>query len=107
MKFKVKGKEVLAGNTKLMNKENIKFEALDIVGTMVHIAIDKEYVGYIVISDEVKEDSKEAIKSLKEVGVKKTVVLTGDAKAVGEKVASFLVWKKYRLNFFQTKRLRN
>ncbi len=90
IKVKVKDKEVLAGNAKLMNKEHIKFEALDIVGTVVHIAIDKKYEGYILISDEVKEDSKEAIKNLKKVGVRKTVMLTGDAKAVGEKVANYL-----------------
>ena len=90
IKVKVKGREVLAGNAKLMTKENIKIETLDLVGTVVHMAIDKEYAGYIVISDEVKDDSKEAIKKLKEAGVKKTVMLTGDARAVGEKVASSL-----------------
>ncbi|QAA32790.1 heavy metal translocating P-type ATPase [Clostridium manihotivorum] len=90
IKVNVKGREVLAGNVKLMNKENIRFETLDLVGTVVHMAIDKEYAGYIVISDEVKDDSKEAIKNLKEVGVKKTVMLTGDAKSVGEKVANLL-----------------
>ncbi|OLS03571.1 HAD-IC family P-type ATPase [Tissierella creatinophila] len=73
-----------------MNKENIKFEILDLVGTVVHIAIDKEYDGYIVISDEVKEDSKKAINKLKEIVVKKTVMLTGDAISVGEKVGEFL-----------------
>ncbi len=90
IKVKVKNKEVLAGNTKLMNKENIKFETSEAAGTVVHIAIDKEYAGYIIISDEVKEDSKEAIRNLKEIGVKKTVMLTGDAKSVGEKIATFL-----------------
>ncbi|WP_315672209.1 heavy metal translocating P-type ATPase [Clostridium sp. 19966] len=90
IKVKVKNKEVLAGNTKLMNKENIKFETSEAAGTIVHIAIDKEYAGYIIISDEVKEDSKEAIRNLKEIGVKKTVMLTGDAKSVGEKIATFL-----------------
>jgi Cd2+/Zn2+-exporting ATPase len=90
IKVKVKGKEVLAGNVKLMNKENIKIDELDIVGTVVYIAIDKEYAGYIIISDEVKDDSKDAIKNLKTIGIKKTVMLTGDAKAVGEKVAGSL-----------------
>lgn len=56
IKVKVKGKEVLAGNVKLMNKENIKFNLLDASGTVVHIAINNEYAGYIIISDEVKED---------------------------------------------------
>lgn len=90
IKVKVKGKEILAGNIKLMNKENIKFETPEIVGTVVHIAIDKEYAGYIIISDEVKEDSKKAIKNLKEIGVKKIVMLTGDAESVGQNVAKIL-----------------
>jgi Cd2+/Zn2+-exporting ATPase len=90
IKVKVKNKEILAGNAKLMNKENIKFEASEAAGTVVHIAIDKEYAGYIIISDEVKEDSKESIRNLKEIGVKKAVMLTGDAKSVGENIATFL-----------------
>lgn len=82
----VNGKEILAGNAKLMNKEHIAFEQKDVVGTLVHVAIDKQYGGYIVISDEVKEDSARAIQKLKELGIKKTVMLTGDAKSVGEAV---------------------
>ena len=86
IKLMKKGKEVLAGNAKLMKKENISYSEFQSVGTVVHLAVDKEYAGYIVISDEVKEDSAKAIQSLKALGVKKTVMLTGDAKAVGEKV---------------------
>ncbi len=86
----VLGKEVLAGNYKLMNKENISYAQVETIGTVVHIAVDKEYAGYIVISDEVKEDSAKAIKALKEIGVKKTVMLTGDNKVVGTKVAKQL-----------------
>jgi Cd2+/Zn2+-exporting ATPase len=82
--------EILAGNAKLMKKEEIDFEQPDAVGTLIHIAINRSYAGYIVISDEVKEDSKEAIRSLKELGIKKTVMLTGDAKAVGEAVGNQL-----------------
>jgi Cd2+/Zn2+-exporting ATPase len=87
IRAKVKGKEILAGNHKLMAKENIDFEDVDEVGTIVHIAIDKEYAGYIVIADEIKKDSEKAIKDLKAVGVKKTVMLTGDNKNVAHKVA--------------------
>ncbi|KEK21624.1 heavy metal translocating P-type ATPase [Bacillus gaemokensis] len=87
---KVQGKEIFAGNAKLMKKENITFEQPQTVGTLVHIAVDGAYAGYIVISDEVKEDSKQAIRKLKELGIKKTVMLTGDAKLVGEAVGKEL-----------------
>lgn len=85
-----KGKEVLAGNIKLMKKENISYSDVKSVGTVVHLAVDRQYAGYIVISDEVKEDSARAIEMLKALGVKKTVMLTGDARAVGEKVGKDL-----------------
>lgn len=90
IKVKVKGREVLAGNTKLMNKENIAYNAPDVIGSIVHIAIDGSYAGYIVISDEIKEDSENAIQGLKKVGVKKTVMLTGDIKSVGQRVGEKL-----------------
>lgn len=86
----VGGKEILAGNAKLMNKEKIAFQQPNETGTIVHISVDKKYAGYIVISDEVKEDSAQAIQSLKELGIKKIVMLTGDAKAVGESVGKQL-----------------
>ncbi|OPH56429.1 cadmium-translocating P-type ATPase [Paenibacillus ferrarius] len=82
----VKGREVLAGNVKLMNKENISFQQPEETGTIVHMAIDHKYAGFIVISDEVKEDSAEAIQALKNLGITKTVMLTGDAKAVADDV---------------------
>ncbi|WP_439874991.1 heavy metal translocating P-type ATPase [Bacillus mycoides] len=87
---KVQGKEIFAGNAKLMKKENITFKQPETVGTLVHVAVDGKYAGYIVISDEVKEDSKQAIQKLKELGIKKTVMLTGDAKSVGEAVGKEL-----------------
>ncbi|PEM42344.1 heavy metal translocating P-type ATPase [Bacillus toyonensis] len=87
---KVQGKEIFAGNAKLMRKENIEFKQPETVGTLVHVAVDGKYAGYIVISDEIKEDSKQAIQKLKELGIKKTVMLTGDAKAVGEAVGKEL-----------------
>lgn len=90
IKVKVKDKEILAGNVKLMKKENIDYDNVDVPGTVVHVAVENKYAGYIVISDEVKEDSASAIKALKEVGVRKTVMLTGDAKSVGLKIAQQL-----------------
>ena len=89
-KVTTKDKEIIAGNSKLMTKEGIDFKQVEATGTIVHIAIDQQYAGYIVISDEVKEDSIDAIRSLKEIGVRKTVMLTGDIKKVGEKVATQL-----------------
>ncbi|WJE27310.1 heavy metal translocating P-type ATPase [Bacillus cereus] len=87
---KAQGKEIFAGNAKLMSKENITFKQPNTVGTLVHVAVDGKYAGYIVISDEVKEDSKQAIQKLKELGIKKTVMLTGDAKSVGVAVGKEL-----------------
>lgn len=90
IKVKVDGKEILTGNIKLMNKENIGCDDADEAGTVVHVAIDKTYAGYIVISDEVKEDSKKAILGLKGLGINRTVMLTGDNKQTGEKTAKEL-----------------
>lgn len=89
-KIFARGKEILVGNIKLMNKEGIICEQVDSIGTVVHLAIDKVYAGFIVISDEIKEDSKKALKALKDIGVKKLVMLTGDNKIVGEIVAKQL-----------------
>ena len=86
IRVKVHGKEILTGNTKLMDKENIKYNKVDSLGTIVHVSVDKKYAGYIVISDEIKEDSKEAIRALKELGIKKTIMLTVDNKKVSEKI---------------------
>lgn len=86
----IEGKEVLAGNYKLMEKENISYKQVETIGTIVHVAIERKYAGYIIISDEVKEDSAKAIKALKSIGVKKTVMLTGDNEIVGNKIANKL-----------------
>ncbi len=90
IKVTVKGKTILAGNSKLMRKENIPFEEAQTIGTVVHLAIDGSYAGFIVISDEVKDDSQNAVQALKSIGVKKLVMLTGDSKAVGEKIGKDL-----------------
>ncbi len=86
----IEDKEVLAGNEKLMQEKNIKYTKCNEVGTIVYIAINKEFAGYIVISDEIKEDSKKAINDLKKNNIKQTVMLTGDKKDVGESVAKEL-----------------
>lgn len=84
---KIEDKEVLAGNEKLMQEKNIKYTKCNEVGTIVYIAINNEFAGYIVISDEIKEDSKKAINDLKRNNIKQTVMLTGDRKDVGESAA--------------------
>jgi Cd2+/Zn2+-exporting ATPase len=76
--------EVLIGNSRLMERENIPYIKTDSVGTVVYIAVDKQYAGFIIISDKVKPDSAKTIGMLKKMGVKKTVMLTGDNRAVGE-----------------------
>lgn len=90
IKVTIDGKEVLSGNSKLMNKYNIDFNNCEQVGTVVYVSVDKKYIGSILISDTVKLDSKKAIKELKSIGVKNNVMLTGDSKSVGEKVAKEL-----------------
>ena len=86
----IDGKTVLAGNAKLMDKEHIKYTPSASVGTVVYLAYDRKYAGCIVIEDEIKADAPAAIKLLKSAGIRKTVMLTGDADAVGKKVAGRL-----------------
>lgn len=88
VKTVIDGKEVLAGNGKLMKLMNISYEECPSIGTVVYMAVDGRFAGALVISDTIKEDTFEAIRQLKEVGVKKTVMLTGDRKEVGEAVAA-------------------
>ena len=90
IKVKIKAREVLVGNSRLMEQENIAFVSSDTIGSIVHIAIDKKYAGYIVISDELKHDSAKAIEGLHKLGIKKIVMLTGDIKAVGDKIGKEL-----------------
>ena len=86
----IDGKTVLAGNAKLMNRENIAYTPSDAIGSVIYLACNGKYAGCIVIEDEVKADAPAAIRALKEVGVRKTVMLTGDTDAVGKKVAQKL-----------------
>ena len=86
----VEGKEILVGNEKLMKEENIEYTKSQEIGTVIYVSIDKKYVGYIVIADEIKKDSKIAISNLKKINIKQIVMLTGDKKDVGESVAKEL-----------------
>ncbi len=82
--------DVLVGNEKLMNEKQIKFTKCNDIGTVLYVAIEGKFAGYIVISDKIKEDSLKAIKDLKKNNIKQTVMLTGDRKNVGESVAKKL-----------------
>lgn len=86
----VDGKRVLAGNDRLMHREEVEHEDCALEGTSVYVAIDRRYAGYIVISDELKEDAKAAVTRLKALGVQKVLMLTGDENSVAERVADQL-----------------
>ena len=86
----IDGRQVLVGNDKLMEQAKINYEKSIDIGTILYVAIDNKFAGYIVIADKIKEDAKMAIEVLKKNGIKKTVMLTGDKKQVGEHVADIL-----------------
>lgn len=90
VRAQIDGKSVSVGNGKLMEEAGVKWHPCHHIGTTVHVAVDGVYAGHIVISDETKPDSAQAISALKQEGVRKTVMLTGDAKPVGESVANKL-----------------
>ena len=90
VKATINDKVVLAGNSKLMKNYEIDYIDDEIVGTIVHIAVDNKYAGYIIISDEIKSDSLNAIQTLKTENITKTIMLTGDSKQIGEFVAKEL-----------------
>ena len=90
IKAKIDGRVVYAGNAKLMEEKGVEYEPCTVPGTVVYLAAEKEFLGTIVISDTVKTEAKRAIAQLKQSGVKKTVMLTGDRKDVGEAVAESL-----------------
>ncbi|NQV03834.1 MAG: cadmium-translocating P-type ATPase, partial [Bacteroidia bacterium] len=90
VKAKVKGRDVLAGNDKMLHIEDIRHDTCDVKGTVVHVVIDGTYAGYIIISDEIKPDAKEAVQKLKAMGVKQQIMLTGDSRRVAESVAEKL-----------------
>ena len=90
IKVSINNHQFLAGNSKLMNLENITFDKKENLGTAIYLAADGKYIGNILISDEVKEDSARAIKGMKENGVKEIVMLTGDNEAIGKNIAEKL-----------------
>ncbi len=90
IKAKIGEQDVLVGNGKLMQENEIDFTKCDDIDTILYVAINEKYVGYILIADKIKEDSQKAIKDLKKNHIKQTVMLTGDRKSVGENVAQKL-----------------
>ena len=90
IKVFVGDKEVLIGNVKLMQRANLNVAEVDAIGTIIHMVVNQQYVGYMVIADEIKENSKAAIVKLKQHGVSKVVMLTGDHEGVAKKVAAEL-----------------
>lgn len=95
IKARINGKTVCVGNSKMMDSIGVEWHACHRTGTILHIAIDGVYAGHIVISDTIKSDAKEAISQLREIGVRKTVMLTGDSKEVGKEVAQELQLDEY------------
>ncbi|RCJ20715.1 metal-transporting ATPase [Nostoc sp. ATCC 43529] len=87
IRAKVENKVVIAGSDRLLHKEHIAHDNCLVEGTVIHIAVDNIYAGYIVIDDEVKEDARQAIQTLKKMGVEKTVMLTGDNQAIASRIA--------------------
>ena len=83
----VQNQVVIAGNDRLLHREKIDHDTCDVAGTVVHLAVDGRYGGYILIADEIKEDAVQAIRDLKRMGVEKTVMLTGDSEIVAQSVA--------------------
>lgn len=102
IRAKVNGKVVCVGNKKMMDAVGAEWHDCQAVGTIVHVAIDGKYAGYIVINDKVKEGSKDAIAQLKALGVEKTVMLTGDRREVGEDVARKLGLDECRAELLPT-----
>lgn len=87
---RIRGKEVLVGNEKLMLERNIEYSRCNGIGTVLYTSIDGKYAGHILIADKIKEDAKKGISELKKNGIKQTVMLTGDRKDVGEEVGKKL-----------------
>ncbi|MBD2772083.1 heavy metal translocating P-type ATPase [Iningainema tapete] len=95
IRAKVQDRVVLAGNDRLLHRENIEHDVCDAEETIVHLAVDNRYAGFILIADEIKEDAVKAISNLKKLGVEQTVMLTGDNQAVAQRVAQKLGLDSY------------
>ena len=105
IKISYNGENILAGNEKLMRKENIFYSPTKEVGTVVYIAVNKIYRGYIVISDEIKDDSIEAIRHLKAIGIKEVIMLTGDNEKVANSIATQLGLDKVYSNLLPNEKV--
>ena len=95
IRAKYKDNEILAGNSKLMESQNIEYDSVSDIGTVVYVAKNGHYLGYAVIADSVKETSQNTIKRLKKLGVKRTVMLTGDRKEIAEHIAEKIGLDEY------------
>lgn len=102
IRAKVNGRTVCVGNQKMMEDIGLQAHNCHLVGTIIHVAVDGRYAGHIVINDKIKEDSQEAIASLKKLGVERTVMLTGDRDAVGKDVAEKLGLDEYHAELLPT-----
>jgi Zn2+/Cd2+-exporting ATPase len=98
IRAKIQGKVVLAGNDRLLHRENIAHDTCQVAGTVVHLAVDGRYGGYILIADEIKPDAALAIRNLKRMGVEQVVMLTGDNEATAKLVADQLGLDRYLAN---------
>lgn len=105
IKVNYNGKIVLAGNEKLMKTNNIEYIEVSEIGTVIYVAVNNMFAGYIVISDEIKEDSKQLIQKLKEIGIKQTVMLTGDNEKVADAVAKELKLDKVYSNLLPNEKV--
>ena len=105
IKVRYENNTILAGNEKLMKANNIKIEKCTEMGTVVYVAVDNKFIGYIVIADKIKKDSEQAIKGLKEQGIKQTVMLTGDNKEVAKSVAKKLKLDKVFSNLLPNEKV--
>ena len=105
IKVKYENNIILAGNEKLMKANNIKIEKNTNMGTVVYVAVNNKFIGYIVIADKIKKDSEEAIKGIKEQGIKQTVMLTGDNKDVAQSVAEKLKLDKVFSNLLPNEKV--
>lgn len=92
----VQNRRVIAGNDRLLHRENIDHDTCNVAGTVVHLAVDQRYAGYILIADELKADAAQAIRDLKQVGVERTVMLTGDNEAAAQAMAQRLGLDAYK-----------
>jgi len=102
IRARVNGSTVCVGNSKMMDSTGAKWRPCHKIGTIVHVAIDGEYAGHIVVSDAIKDDSKEAVSALKSLGVNKTVMLTGDRDEVGKYVSEELGLDEYHAELLPT-----